>query len=163
MSSVAWKDIPEFPYYLVSNEGLVRSTKFGGDRLLKFSTKQKYPLVYLFKEGKATTISIHRLVMLSFIGPCPSGMEVRHLDGNSSNNNLKNLVYGTPEENSADKTRHGTNWQANKTECKQGHPYNEANTYVARRKTGGVHRDCRACALKRYREKRHILVIEGMR
>jgi HNH endonuclease/NUMOD4 motif len=51
---------------------------------------------------------VHKLVMLSFVGVCPDGKEVRHLDGNVNNNKLSNLAYGTPKENQADRILHGT-------------------------------------------------------
>ena len=51
---------------------------------------------------------VHRLVLEAFVGPCPEGMECRHLDGNPGNNRLDNLAWGTPKENFADSMRHGT-------------------------------------------------------
>jgi hypothetical protein len=51
---------------------------------------------------------VHRLVLEAFVGPCPDGMECRHLDGNPSNNRLDNLAWGTHSENERDKVRHGT-------------------------------------------------------
>lgn len=52
--------------------------------------------------------SIHRLVMAAFCEPKPVGMQARHLDGNQLNCHLSNLKWGTPQENSDDKWRHGT-------------------------------------------------------
>lgn len=52
--------------------------------------------------------SIHRLVMAAFSEPRPAGMQARHLDGNQLNCHLSNLRWGTPQENSDDKRRHGT-------------------------------------------------------
>ncbi len=51
---------------------------------------------------------IHRLVLDAFRGPCPEGMECRHLDGTRTNNALSNLCWGTRAENVEDKKRHGT-------------------------------------------------------
>lgn len=51
---------------------------------------------------------VHHLVMEAFVGPRPHGMEVAHNDGNPANNDLRNLRYATPAENTADKERHGT-------------------------------------------------------
>ena len=51
---------------------------------------------------------IHRLVLETYIGPCPPDMECRHLDGNPANNKLNNLKWGTPKENHLDMKLHGT-------------------------------------------------------
>lgn len=58
--------------------------------------------------GKRYVQSVHVLVLLAFVGPCPEGMECRHLDGNPANNRLDNLCWGTGSENWNDKRRHGT-------------------------------------------------------
>lgn len=51
---------------------------------------------------------VHKLVAEAFLGPCPEGLECRHLDGNAANCALSNLVYGTSAENKMDMKRHGT-------------------------------------------------------
>lgn len=50
--------------------------------------------------SKLRNYRVHRLVMASFVGPCPDGMEVNHKNGNPSDNRLSNLEYTTPKENS---------------------------------------------------------------
>lgn len=52
--------------------------------------------------------TIHQLVTEAFVGPRPTGSEVRHLDGNPANNRASNLAWGTRRENMADARRHGT-------------------------------------------------------
>jgi hypothetical protein len=86
---------------------------------------------------------VHRLVLAAFVGPCPEGMEVRHLDGNPANTRLANLRYGTHSENELDKVRHGTHHEARKTHCNRGHEYTQDNTR-RRRDTGS--RECLTCA-----------------
>lgn len=51
---------------------------------------------------------MHELVLTAHVGPCPPGMECRHLDGDEKNNALSNLVWGTPPEQALDRVRHGT-------------------------------------------------------
>ena len=57
--------------------------------------------------GKAKTFAIHRMVADAFHGPCPAGLEVRHLDGNKLNNAAGNLCYGTKSQNTYDAIAHG--------------------------------------------------------
>jgi hypothetical protein len=53
--------------------------------------------------------SVHQLVLLAFVGPCPPGMEACHFpDRNRTNNRLANLRWDTHKENSVDRDRHGT-------------------------------------------------------
>lgn len=50
---------------------------------------------------------IHSLVLEAFGGPCPAGLECRHLDGNPANNRPWNLKWGTYLENRQDMVNHG--------------------------------------------------------
>jgi hypothetical protein len=51
---------------------------------------------------------VHHLVLNAFVGPCPPGMEARHLDGVRDNPRLDNLCWGTKLENAADRKTHGS-------------------------------------------------------
>jgi hypothetical protein len=53
-------------------------------------------------------VMVHTLVLETFAGPRPAGMEARHLDGNPGNNSMWNLAWGTPQQNAQDKFSHGT-------------------------------------------------------
>lgn len=69
-----------------------------------------YQVVSLYPGGATTRVQ--GLVLLAFVGPRPPERpHTRHLDGNSTNNALSNLAYGTQAENEADKRRHGTSAQ----------------------------------------------------
>ena len=115
---MVWKEIPDFPGYEISDVGVVRSWRRSGGG---FGKRRKSPLykrigvwgsgykfVGLRKEGKSYACSIHRLVLITFVGPCPEGKEGRHMDGDKSNNSYLNLQWGTTWENHQDKIRHGT-------------------------------------------------------
>jgi hypothetical protein len=52
-------------------------------------------------------VYVHRLVLETFVGPCPEGMECRHLDDNPTNNQRSNLAWGTRLQNITDRFRNG--------------------------------------------------------
>jgi len=62
---------------------------------------------YLKVRMAGKNVLVHTLVLESFICLCPIGMQARHLDGNPSNNHVRNLVWGTSLENSKDREAHG--------------------------------------------------------
>ncbi len=67
-----------------------------------------YPAVVLrVGPQKSAPFFVHRLILETFVGPCPEGCEARHLDGTRTNNRIENLAWGTRVENMADRKRHG--------------------------------------------------------
>ncbi len=65
--------------------------------------------VTLCAGGKKINVFVHKIVLETFVGPCPDGMEGCHSpDRDPSNNRLENLRWDTHAENIEDKTRHGT-------------------------------------------------------
>lgn len=112
------KPIPGFPGYRVTTNGEVwsvprkdsRGYNWPGRRL-KPLLRGGYPQVHLRDSGKNRRVSIHILVLETFVGPCPSGQECRHLDGVRAHNWLKNLCWGTRAENMVDRTEHGKTYQ----------------------------------------------------
>ncbi|WP_407641233.1 HNH endonuclease signature motif containing protein [Aurantiacibacter spongiae] len=67
-----------------------------------------YPSVRLTINGKRSRLAVHRLVAREYLSPRPSpAHEVRHLDGDKTNNSVENLAWGTTKENAEDRERHG--------------------------------------------------------
>lgn len=64
-----------------------------------------YLFVTLSKNGEAKNYYVHRLVAETFIANPNNKPQVNHLDGNKKNNNLYNLEWSTPAEN----TKHAYN------------------------------------------------------
>lgn len=101
------------PGYQVTREGLVFSVGHNwrgyGPRLLTQTLNYHgYPSVRVTVDGKRRRLAVHTLVALAFVGPRPSLQhEVRHLDGDRTNNRHWNLFWGTRLENAADRERHG--------------------------------------------------------
>lgn len=107
---VCWLPVVGFDgAYEVSDLGQVRSVKTG--RLLKPARINSlgHLQVKLYRDGKQHGRLVHRLVLEAFKGPCPPGMEARHVQTNdTSDNRLGNLAWGTYTENELDKRAHGT-------------------------------------------------------
>lgn len=113
-STVEYRDLPGFPGYRVGNDGSIWSSKWSPRpenpwRRLRANFYGKgYQAVNLRNDGRYWLTYLHRAVLETFVGPCPEGMECRHLDGIKTHNHLANLKWGTKLENVADKRRHGT-------------------------------------------------------
>ena len=115
MGWIMLKPICGFPDYFIDKKGNVYSLKPLGPlhpkpkkpRVVKASITHGYAHVLLHKDGKAYNKRNHRLVLETFVGPCPSGLLCRHLNGNRLDNRLCNLIWGTPKENAMDMIRHG--------------------------------------------------------
>lgn len=102
MQDEVWKDIPSYEgLYQVSNLGNVKSlNKYHHKReqiLKPKKDKYGYLCVRLSKNGELKDFTIHRLVMLSFVGE--SNLTVNHKDENKKNNRLDNLEYMSNKDN----------------------------------------------------------------
>ena len=114
------KTIPSFPMYEITTSGKIWSKKH--HKYLQFNKQRgKYLLVDLWN-GKRFPCKVHRLVLETYIGPCPRGMECRHLNGNPSDNRLENLKWGTRSENMQDAVRHGTIGKSSLGKFGEEHP-----------------------------------------
>ena len=113
-----WKPVDGYVgYYEVSNMGRVRSvtrvdcagrTRYS--RILKGGRSPKgYLSVGLYKDKSLKGFRVSRLVLAAFVGPCPTGMEAAHNNGDERDDRLDNLRWDTHLNNCADKKLHGTN------------------------------------------------------
>ena len=148
-----WRPIPGYEgLYEVSDHGRVRSLdrvvrrgahtlRLPGEIKALVDNGHGRKRAYLSRDGQMQRPQVHRLVLETFVGPCPAGMEACHNDGNPANNRLENLRWDTGSENMRDKRRHGTDHQVNKTTCPRGHALAGLNL----RNRGDGHRSCRAC------------------
>lgn len=91
-----WKKITFFKNdYYVSNKGRIKGTK-----ILKPSfARRGYEKITLSGgTTKRKSITIHRLVAETFIGPRPKGFHINHKNANKSDNSVENLEYIHPKE-----------------------------------------------------------------
>lgn len=99
---IIWKEIPNHPGYLISNEGQVWSERLNRFLIIFEATKYKYKAVSLRdpvtnNPHKYKTKLLHCLLLETFIGQKPniSGTRIvgSHKDKNILNNNLSNLEW----------------------------------------------------------------------
>ena len=108
-----WRPVVGYEgYYEVSNLGRVRSVARtilnrgiplylrGKVLRLRHTGSQKYYRgVCLSRNASDAFVFVHRLVLESFVGLRPAGLECNHKDGNPSNNCLDNLEWVTADRN----------------------------------------------------------------
>ena len=83
--------------YSVSENGIVRNDNT--NKILSQRIQQGYCHVGLTINGKAKSCRVHRLVAQAFIPNPENKPYVNHIDGIRSNNNVENLEWCTPKEN----------------------------------------------------------------
>ena len=101
-----WKAIEGFEDYQVSNDGRVKSLKWGKEKILKpFKDGGGYYMVTLQKDNKKVTKKIHKLVSIAFLHhkPCGYKLVINHKDFNKQNNNIDNLEIISARENTNQK------------------------------------------------------------
>jgi hypothetical protein len=102
-----YRTVPGFDAYRCGADGSVWSHKVGGKwkQLRPRANPRGQLRVVLRRNNAAHDFIIGRLMLMSFVGPCPDGMECLHYDDNPANNRLSNLRWGTQKENGQDALR----------------------------------------------------------
>ena len=113
----SWLDVKDYEgLYQVSDLGRVRSvdrsvlvnqSRYKSPRIIRRKGKvlkpgvdgKGYSVVGLSKSGKPKTLTVHRLVCIAFLPNPKLKPAVNHIDGNPSNNTLRNLEWCTVKEN----------------------------------------------------------------
>jgi len=89
-----WKAIPSYEgIYEVSDMGNVRRVAKRQPCMISPNKVRGYYGVSLRKNGIKKPFYIHRLVMATFVSPCPPECEVNHKNGDKEDNRLSNLEY----------------------------------------------------------------------
>lgn len=102
-----WKVIDEYPDYMVSNMGRVKSIERNDYRGRNLKSKiltpryntRGYISVVLYKNGKPQTFRVNRLVAQVFIPNPENKPEVDHINANKFDNRVENLRWVTHKEN----------------------------------------------------------------
>lgn len=118
---------------------------YGRRKLTPYPNSHGYPSVKVRNPNGMKKMLIHTAVCAAFHGPKPSpDHQVRHLNGNRSDNRADNLAWGTAAENASDRARHGMhsiNWSG----LKAGHERSRligAERRSKQRSATCLHPDC---------------------
>ena len=101
------------PGYEVTPDGRVFSVDsnwrgYGQRELTQTLNSHGYPSVRMTINGVRSRRLVHSLVAAQYLPQRPSrAHEVRHLNGDKTDNSVSNLAWGTRKENADDRERHG--------------------------------------------------------
>ncbi len=110
------RPIPGYPNYYADTDGNIWSNRpIGGAKVNKRGIRKLKPR----KDRRGYNIAhfglnkpnlrVHRLVLLTFVGSCPPGMEGCHGPNGKNDNSIANLSWGTKSKNQKeDRIRDGT-------------------------------------------------------
>jgi hypothetical protein len=113
-AKLVWADIPEYPGYQASKCGQIArvapAKTHATPRILKQTISDKgYCFCRLIRNGIKCKPAVHRLVLMAWAGPSPSGKHHGcHNDGIPANNHINNLRWDTCKNNCNDRKKHGT-------------------------------------------------------
>ena len=99
---MSWKVVAEYPKYMISESGEVKSFHLGKEKILTHRIKNGYHYIGLSKGNggrERKMLFIHRLVAMTFLSNSKKLSQVNHIDGNKSNNHVNNLEWCTPAYN----------------------------------------------------------------
>lgn len=108
-----WAPIPDWEeYYEISSQGRVRRIVGGRGsrshgRCKKITVSNERAVTSLNRPGEQTVIHICRTMLRAFVGEPEDGAQACHINGNSLDDRLENLRWGTSKDNSEDMVDHG--------------------------------------------------------
>lgn len=109
-----FQDIPGWPGYRVSDDGIIESCRDTQGRIgvcwrrkATFTDKDGYKKMTVHYCGKMWFVGVNVLVLLAFTDHRPRGAFALHGNGDPSDNLLSNLRWGTAKDNADDRAKHG--------------------------------------------------------
>jgi hypothetical protein len=149
------REIPRFPGYFAGTDGSIWTSKMkGGNREpgrrgplkpLRIALARGYCQVAFCVDGKTVVEQVHQIILETFVGPKPDGMESCHYpDPDRTNNRIENLRWDTHAENAKDKYRdRDPNSPKRCSRCQAYKPRIEF--YTDKRASDGLKVECKPC------------------
>jgi hypothetical protein len=107
--TIALDPIPGYPGYLACRLGVIFSLNNRSRKLRGTPTPLSHEVSYngylrvvIYVNRKRIKKLVHHLILETYIGPRPEGMECCHGPGGQSDNSIGNLRWGTKQENTND-------------------------------------------------------------
>lgn len=109
---IEWRPIPGFPRYDASPCGLIRDVLTG--RVLEQTPSGRnngrtwhLSASLVDAEGRRANRWVHRLILLTFVGPPADGWYASHANDDPADNRIGNLRWATPAQNARDTAANG--------------------------------------------------------
>jgi hypothetical protein len=160
-----WLPVPGYEgYYEASDMGRVRSvdrvvmrsngvSQFWKGRVLRPGRAMTSAHLHVSLRTpciRPKTIRVHQLVMQTFVGPPPEGLEDCHANNDATDNRLENLRYDTHAANMRDLANRGI-YLERVTQCPNGHEYTAENARPVKGR-GRNSRYCKQCKADKWSE-----------
>jgi hypothetical protein len=120
IEGVEFKHVPGIPGWCAGTDGSVWSCRAGSRQGPHFKDEWKRLEPQINKDtgyyclsvrdkgnGKRGTHYIHKIILNTFVGPCPPGMRCRHKYDIKTDNRLSEISWGTPRQNGDDARKNG--------------------------------------------------------
>lgn len=105
-SGVHFRAVPGYGgKYIAGSDGSIWSLTVKRPLRVDAHYRDRYLLVHLSDNNRRVSVYVHRLILLTFVGPRPKGLACCHKNSDRQDNRLSNLCWGDGYDQWADRRR----------------------------------------------------------